>query len=181
MKSIPLLVFVMAAYLVNAQATQTVQSTPGRIGYVDMQYIVSRLPQMKEIQTDMKSTQTQLTTQIQEKSAQVEKQYADFSANAKTMVDSIRAKRQAALEQALDELHQMQQDAQRTLQNKQKLYMAPIYLQVSNVIDEVAKENGFETILSNKIGEYNFLLYQDTTRNISDLVLKKFGVDAASK
>lgn len=181
MKSICLLALVTAGYFVNAQSSEANQGTGGRVGYVDMQYIVSQLPEMKAIQADMQSTQTQLRTQIQKKSAEVEKQYTDFNANAGTMADSVRAKQQAALEQALGELEQMQQDAQRTLQNKQKLYMAPLYLKVSNVIDEVAKENGLEIVLSSKVGEYSFLLYQDTTQNISGLVLKKLGVDPASK
>lgn len=181
MKGICLLALLTAGYLVNAQSSETSQNSTGRVGYVDMQYVISNLPEMKAIQADMQSTQAQLRTKIQEKSAEVEKQYNDFNANAGAMVDTVRAKQQAALEQALDELEQMQQDAQRTLQNKQRLYMAPLYLKVSNTISEVAKENGFEIILTNQIGDHNLLLYQDTTRNVSDLVLKALGGEPASK
>ena len=63
------------------------------------------------------------------------------------MADSARVNAQQQLEQAMGELEQMQRSAQNTLQNKQKLYMAPIYLKVSRAIDEVAKENGFSIII----------------------------------
>src|SRR5690606_11873737 len=106
----------------------------------------------------------------------VETQYADFNAKAKSMPDTVRARQQQALEEAMGELEQMQRDAQTTLENKQKLYLAPVYLKVNRAIQEVARENGFEVVLTNKVGNYNFLLYQDPKTNVSDLVLKKFGV-----
>lgn len=177
MRSICVLVALTAGYFVNAQAPKLAE----RVGYADMEYIISQLPEVKEIQTEMKSTQDQLRTQIQEKSTQVEKQYQDFTANMDNMADSSRVNAQQQLEQAMGELEQMQRSAQNTLQNKQKLYMAPIYLKVSRAIDEVAKENGFSIILTNKVGTYSLLLYEEPKLNVSDLVLKKFGVTPAAK
>jgi Skp family chaperone for outer membrane proteins len=91
---------------------------------------------MKAIETDLKSTQTQLRTQIQTRSQEVQKQYQDFNATAQGMVDSVRVKRQQQLQQAMADLEKMQQDAQVTLQNKQKLFMAPLYLKVDKVIEQ---------------------------------------------
>jgi outer membrane protein len=97
------------------------------------------------------------------------------------MVDSVRVKRQQQLQQAMADLEKMQQDAQVTLQNKQKLFMAPLYLKVDKVIEEVARENGFDIILTQNVSGFNFLLYYDKQRDISDLVLQKFGVQPAAK
>ena len=161
----------------GAQTTQKTQAD--KIGYADIPYIMSKLPDMKAIESDLKSTQTQLRNQIQAKSDAVQKQYADFNANAKTMADTVRARRQGDLEKAVTDLEQMQQDAQLTLQNKQKLYMAPLYLKVNKAISEVAQENGFTIILTDRVSNFDFLLYQTPQLNVSDLVLKKFGVTPA--
>ena len=174
MKTIFLLTAIALTYVAHAQN----QATPSeRVGYANFEYIVSRLPDMKAIEADLKSTQTQLRTQIQAKSQEVQKQYQDFNAAAGGMVDSVRAKRQQQIEQAMADLEKMQEDAQTTLQNKQKLFMAPLYLKVDNAIEEVAKENGFGIILTERVSGYDFLLFQDKQLDISDLVLKKFGVD----
>jgi outer membrane protein len=178
MKRTLLLIALAFTYVVQAQNPQTAVK---RIGYANIEYIMSKLPDMKAIEAEMKSTQTQLQTQLQAKSEEVQKQYQDFNAAAEGMVDTVRAKRQQLIEQAMADLEKMQQDAQITLQNKQKLFMAPLYLKVNKAIEEVAKENGFEMVLSQRVSGYNFLLYQDKQLDISDLVLKKFGVDAPQK
>ena len=180
MKTILIVVAVITAgYCGQAQTPQ--QAGAGKIGYANMEYIISKHPDMKQIETEMKSTQTQLRNQIQTKSQAVQKQYADFNANMKSMVDSVRANRQRDLEGAMGELEKMQQDAQVTLQNKQKLYMAPLYLKINKAISEVAKENGYDVILTDKVSSYSFLLFRTEQLDISDLVLKKFGVTAAAK
>ena len=174
MKRIFLLTALAFTYGAHAQNPQTPAK---RVGYANFEYIMSRLPDMKAIEADLKSTQTQLRTRIQARSQEVEKQYQDFTATAEGMVDSVRAKRQQQIEQAMADLEKMQQDAQNTLQNKQKLFMAPLYLKVDKAIEEVARENGFQMILTQRISGYDVLLFQDKQLDISDLVLKKFGVD----
>ena len=177
MKKILLLVVFIAAYTAEAQESQAQKP----VGYANIEYIISHMPEMKEIEADMKSTQTQLRNQIQARSQEVEKQYTDFNANMNNMQDTVRINRQRELEQAMADLERMQQDAQQTLQNKQKLYMAPLYLRVNRAIEEVAKETGYSVILTERIGEYSLLLFQDKQRDISDLVLNKFGVTPPAK
>lgn len=179
MKNITLLVALTAGYFSYAQTPA--QPAQNKVGYANVEYIITQLPEMKEIETDLKSTQTQLRNQIQTKSEQVKKDYADFNANARTMVDTVRVNRQKQLEKSLADLEQMQQDAQNTLQNKQKLYMAPLYLKVNRAIQEVAVENGYEIILTDKVSGYDFLLFNSDQLDISNLVLQKFGVTPPAK
>jgi outer membrane protein len=178
-KGIILLLLLCAPVFVIAQ--NTTEAKPEKVGYANMDYIISQLPDMKEIESELKSTQTQLRNQIQAKSQEVQKQYTDFNANAKTMADTVRTRRQSELEKAMTDLEKMQQDAQLTLQNKQKLYMAPIYLKVNRAIAEVAKENGYSIILTDKVGTFDFLLYQSNQLDVSNLVLQKFGVTPAKQ
>ena len=179
MKYIFFLVIITAASGVKGQTVPS--AVPHRVGYANVEYIISQLPEIKEIQTDLQSTQTQLRNQIQARSAEVEKQYNDFNSNMESMHDTVRVNRQRELEQAVAGLEEMQQNAQQTLQNKQKLYMAPLYLKVNRMIQDVAQQNGFTVVLTENIGEYNLLLYKDKGRDISDLVLKAMGVTPEPK
>lgn len=178
MKNIALLVALLASYFSYAQ--NSAQSGQDKVGYANVEYIISQLPDLKAIETDLKSTQTQLRNQIQAKSQQVQKDYADFNANAGSMADTTRVSRQKKIEKAMAELEQMQQDAQTTLQNKHKLFMAPLYLKVNQAIKQVAVENGYDLILTDKISGVDFLLYNTDKLDISNLVLQKFGVTPTS-
>ncbi len=173
MKKIFFLVALASMHLATAQDSE---KTTGRVGYADMEYIMQNLPEMKEIEADMKSTQTQLRNQIKTKSDALQKQYEAFNTSAQGLSDSVRVKEEQQLEKGLADLEKMQQDAQVTLQNKQKLHMAPLYLKVNNAIRQVAQENGFEIVLTRRVGGVNLLLHQDEQVNISNLVLQKFGV-----
>lgn len=172
-----LLLALSAGYLAKAQTTQ---AKIDKVGYADIEYVISQLPDMKAIEADLKSTQTQLRNQIQAKSQQVQKQYTDFNANSSTMSDTVRMRIQGDIEKEMQNLEQMQQEATRTLQNKQKLHMAPLYLKVNRAISEVAQENGYTIILTQRVSTYDFLLYNSSDRDISGLVLQKFGVTSAT-
>ncbi|HEU5146176.1 MAG TPA: OmpH family outer membrane protein [Chryseosolibacter sp.] len=174
--------FLLLALLpIQIAAAQNVDKTTGRIGYANLDYIMQRLPQMKEIESQLKSTQTQLRNQIQTKSDELKKQYEQFNATAQTMADTVRMRREQEMQEALGRLEQMQQEAQVSLQNKQKLLMAPLYLKVNTAISQVARENGFDIILTEKVGAFNFLLYKNEQLDVSNLVLAKFGVTVDKK
>lgn len=175
MKKICLLLVLTASYFANAQTPDG----PNKVGFANMEYIISQLPEVKQMETEMKSTQTQLRNQIQSRTKEVEKQYTDFNQNMSTMTDTVRANKQRDLEKAMADLEKMQQDAQVTLQNKQKLIMAPIYLKVNRAIGEVARENGYSIILTETISNYPFVLYHQSQMDVSDQVLKKFGITPA--
>lgn len=177
MRKLFLMVALIAGFVSQAQSQQTVN----KVGYANMEYIITQLPDVKEIETELKSTQAQFKNQIEVKSQELKKQYADFNANMNTLADTVRMNKKRELEQSVADLEKFQQDAQLTLQNKQKLYMAPVYLKVNRAIGEVAKENGFTVILSQQVSGYRVLLYNNEQVDVSNLVLQKFGVTPVAK
>lgn len=178
MKNVFLLVaLTVCCYVSQAQP----QSTANKVGYANLEYIIAQLPETKKIETDLKTSQAQFKNEIELKSEKLRKQYADFNANMNTLADTVRVNKQRELEQAVADLEKFQQDAQLTLQNKQKLFMAPVQLKVNRAISEVARENGFSVILTQQIGGYRVLLYNNEQVNVSDLVLQKFDVTPVAK
>jgi outer membrane protein len=176
MKKICLLVALGAALMSKAQSNENAQ----KVGYANMEYIISQLPDMKAIETDLKSTQAQFRKEIEARSQKLQKAYTDFNANAETMSDTLRQNTERELEKSMAELEQYQQDAQTTLQNKHKLFMAPVYLKVTRAIADVAKDNGYAMILSQTISDLPLLVYNNTQVDVSPLVLQKFGITPAA-
>ncbi|MDH4089439.1 MAG: OmpH family outer membrane protein [Cyclobacteriaceae bacterium] len=152
------------------------QTASTKIGYADVDYIFSQLPEAKQIDTELKSTQTQLKNQIDTKYADFQKKLADYQANLNTMLDAVRQNTERELQQMQQNIEKLQQDAQTTIQAKQTQLMDPVYKKVGKGIEEVAKENGFSFILNQQIGGLDVILYGDEKMDISDLVLKKLGV-----
>lgn len=152
------------------------QTTPTKIGYADVDYIFSQLPEAKQIDTELKSTQAQLKNQIDTKYQEFQKKLADYQANLNTMLEAVRANTERELTQMQQNIEKLQADAQTTIQAKQTQLMEPVYNKVGKGIEEVAKENQFTFILNQQIGGLDVILYGDEKMDISDLVLKKLGV-----
>lgn len=168
------LLFVLALGIITTQAQTPTASS--KIGFADVDYIFSQMPEAKQIDAELKSTQAQLKNQIDAKTQEFQKKLADYQQNLNTMLDAVRQNTERELQQLQENLQRLQQDAQTTIQNKQTQLMEPVYKKVGKAIEEVAKENGYTFVLNQQIGGLDVILYGDEKSDVSDLVLKKLGV-----
>lgn len=147
-----------------------------KIGYADVDYIFSQMPEAKQIDTDLQSLQNQLKKNLETKSQEFQRKLGEYQANAASMLDAVRQNTERELQQLQQNLEKLQQDAQAEIQKKQTTLMEPVYAKVGKAIEDVAKENGFTFILNQQIGGLDVILYGDQSMDVSDLVLKKMGV-----
>jgi outer membrane protein len=152
------------------------QTASTKVGYADVDYIFSQMPEQKQIDSELKSLQTQLKNQIDTKYSEFQKKVADYQANLNTMIDAVRVNTERELQQMQQNIEKLQQDAQTNVQTKQTQLMEPVFKKVGKAIEDVAKENGYTFILSQQIGGLDVILYGDEKMDVSDLVLKKLGV-----
>ena len=168
------LLFVLAIGTLTTQAQTPTASS--KIGFADVDYIFSQMPEAKQIDTELKSTQSQLKNQIDGKVSEFQKKLADYQANLNTMLDAVRQNTERELQQLQENLQKLQQDAQVTIDTKRGQLMEPVYKKVGKAIEDVAKENGYTFVLNQQIGGLDVILYGDENNDVSDLVLKKLGV-----
>lgn len=169
-KFVLLVVLGLGAFVSQAQTAST------KIGYADVDYIFSQMPEAKQIDADLKSLQTQLKNQVEAKMQEFQKKLQDYQQNINTMPEAVRANTERELQQLQANLEKLQQDAQTNIQTKQTQLMEPVYKKVGKAIEDVAKENGYQFILNQQIGGLDVILYGDEKSDVSDLVLKKMGV-----
>ncbi|AYB30036.1 OmpH family outer membrane protein [Chryseolinea soli] len=154
------------------------QPGPVKSGFARVEYILSQLPEIRQIESTMQSLQKQLENQVQAKNEELKKKYAEFIKIGPTAPEAVRNNAQRELQQLQENLEILQQDAQTTLEKKQTQLIEPVYVKIGKTIEDVAKENGFQLVFSDQTGGGRMLLYGDPLLDISDLVLKKMGVVA---
>jgi outer membrane protein len=167
-------VFGLGIFAAQAQTQPTTPAT--KVGFADVDAIFNQMPEAKQIETELKSTQTMLKNQIDAKAKEFQTKLADYNANLGNMLDAVRQNTERELRQMQDNLEKLQADAQTTIQNKQNQLMGPVYDKVGKAIADVAKENGFTLILSSQIGGLDVVLYGDEKMDVEELVLKKLGI-----
>jgi len=156
--------------------TATAQSANLKIGYTNVDYILSQLPEAKQIESQLKTHEEQLGAQLQSKMKEFEDKYKSFMETQESLTPVIRNDKQTELQTLQTNIQQFQQEAEKSLQQKQVELLKPAYDKIQTSIDVVAKENGFTHVFSNDAGGVPILLFATEEDDISELVLANLGV-----
>ncbi len=146
-----------------------------KVGYANVDYIFASMPESKQIEAELKTLQTQLKNKIDADYQKFQKNLQEYTA-ATNIPDAVRVNTERELQQQRENIEKLQQDAQTNVQNRHAQLMAPVYEKMGKAIQETAKENGYQLVVSEQLGGLDVVLYADDNIDISDLVLKKMGI-----
>lgn len=149
-----------------------------KIGYTNVEYIMSLMPEMEQIDADIQDYSNQLGQQIQTKTQSFQQQVASYQQSAQTMTDEARATKERELQGMEQEIQKFQQDAQSSYQRKLQELLEPVQTKVYNAINAVAAENNYTHVFSEAAGQSPVLLYTKDNDPFTDLVLAKLGLEA---
>ena len=176
MKLVIVIILTLSSIYSHGQTTQTTQ----KIGHADWEYIFSQLPDYKQIENELKTFESQLQNQVKIKGQELENKYKAYQALPPDTPDAIKKDKESELMYLQENLQKFQQAAQSSMQKKQTDLVNPVFAKVGKAIEEVALENGYSYIINPQmIGGGDVLLFTDEKYNISNLVLKKLGIDIA--
>jgi outer membrane protein len=164
--------------VLNVFSAFSQSATVSKVGYADIGYIVSRLPEFKNLQDQYAEAEKNYKDQLQQRGDLFQKQYREYVANAATMTDTARAGTEQKLQEAQAAIQTFQTEAQQSLDNYQKLLLAPLYLAVNSTIQKVAQENGYSVVLNARPGNSSLTLFHEAQFDISDLVIKRLTTEA---
>jgi outer membrane protein len=173
MKRLFKIVLILNVFTVFGQSV-----TGSKVGYADIGYIVSRLPEFKNFQDQYAEAEKNYKDQLQQKGELFQKEYQEYLANAESMTDTVRAKTEQNLQEAQTAIQTYQSEAQQSLANYQKLLLAPLYLAVNSTIQKVAQENGYSVVINARAGNNSLTLFHEARFDISDLVIKRMTAEA---
>ena len=123
------LVFGMAILPAKAQV---------KIGFINADYILSQMPEAKQVEEDLKNTQKQYETLYQGKVKDFQDKlavYEKLSADAKT-ADIIKQDKEKELQNLQTSIQEFQQNSQSSLQKKQAQLLQPL---LKTSIREISK------------------------------------------
>ena len=168
MKRIIQLAFV-AFLLVAATATATAQ----KFGYVNSTEILAELPAMKAAESNLEGLQKQLQKKGQAMVQSFQTDYQALQAEAQQGTMSPKQQQEAAakLQTREEEIGQFEQTMMADLQKKRAELLEPIYTEINEAIEAVAKENGYQFIFDQQV-----LLYGEESQDVSALVKAKLGI-----
>lgn len=176
MKTKPLFIIAM---LVAGAAHVSAQGNL-KIGYTNADYVLSLLPESKQIDAELKAYEKQLQNQIQAKYNNLQEKLTDYQKNEAQWDDLIRSDKEQEIQTLQQNIQQFSQDAEAQMSKKRNTLLKPVYEKIGKAIEEVAVENSYSHIFSAGTPGFDVLLYAREQDDVSDLILKKLGITPPS-
>lgn len=155
----------------------SLQAQDLKIGYTNAEYVLSLLPEAKQVEADLKAYESQLQNQLQAKYQEFQTKAADYQQNAASMIEAVRADRERELQGLQEGIQKFQAEAETSLLQKRNQLLEPLVEKVGNAIKDVAEENQFTHVFSSGAAGLDVLLYADEKYNVTNLILAKLGID----
>ncbi|QJW88026.1 OmpH family outer membrane protein [Spirosoma taeanense] len=165
----------------TAAPATTTASLPVKLGYTNIDYILAQTPEAKDIQNQLTIQRTQSENELKRMQKELEDKYAAYEKGAAQMSDVIRKDRETELQGLQGRIQEFGRTAEQSLQTKYQQLVNPVVQKIQKNIDAVAKENAYTYIFNLDAGANTIpiLLYAPEENNITELVLKKLGIDPA--
>ena len=149
-----------------------------KIGYTNVEYILTLMPEAKQIESELATTEKQLSAQLESKYQEYQAKVAEYQQNAESYTDVVIADKENEIVNLQTSIQQFEANAQNSLVNKRNELLAPAFEKIGVAIEQISTENGYTHVFNMTAGGQSILLYAREEDNVTELVLKKLGIDA---
>lgn len=150
-----------------------------KIGYTNVSYILSMMPESKQIEKELQTYSAQLEKELQTKIQSYQEKMESYQRLSSTMDETIKADKEREILALEDQIQKFQEDAEVSMQKKQAKLLEPVTKKISDAISRIAKANNYTYVFNSDagFGTTQILLHAPDNDNVTDLVLKELGIE----
>jgi len=169
MKKLTILVAVLVAMLVATKVDAQ------KIGYVNMQDIVTGMPEYAQADTALGNYRNDLVQTMQTMQQELQTKAGAFVQDSLKMSEAIKEVKRSELRDLQNRIGQMQQNSQQQLGQKQSELLQPIIEKAQKAVDAVAKTKGYAYVF-NDTGDGQILVVKPAADDLTKDVKTKLGI-----
>ncbi len=148
-----------------------------KLGHVNTQQIMEKMPEREKAQKKMQSFTQRLRKDIQQMNSEYQNRMTEFQENQETMTETEKQREQEQLAELQKRITQAQQKAQQDLQKQRQELLQPIMDKVDQAVQSIAEEKGYTYVFDAGAGN---LLYQGGGKDLTSQVEEELGLTAQS-
>lgn len=169
---------VLAGMLLAAWGLGSRALAQQKIGYIDSQSILKKLPEYNTVQQKLEQLEEEWRTEIQNQKEKVEELEKEFRAWELLYTEAERREKRQAIDKAQKQVERLRQryfGPDGELYARQKELMRPIQERILTATEEVATQAGYDYIFDKS--EKVLFMYAREEHNLSQAVLRELGID----
>lgn len=162
----------LSLFLLIATVTSVAQV---KIGYMDVQNVLSELPEMKNIESELGNFVTQKQQQLQDRTASFQEAVADYQQNQASMSQAQQQSREEELAEMENELRNFQQSLQVEIQQYRNKLLEPVYADIDEAIASIAENMNLDFVLNKATTNGENIVHYSSQENlnITDRVIER--------
>ena len=164
MKRIILLLLMITSVNVSAQS---------KVGTINTEFIISQMPELKEVQSQMEAYNKELGQKIQNKYTEYQELVQKFEEEKDSLNEVVRKIRENEIYDMEQNINKLQQNSQKLARVKRDELMRPLYEKIGTAIEKVVQEQGYTQIFN----ENNGLVYGSPEDDLTEEVLDEMGIE----
>lgn len=146
-----------------------------KIGYVDMQEVVTNMPEYAKADTAVTSYGQDLYEQLQSMQKEFQNNADKFIKDSTTMSEAVKEVKRGELQDQQRRIAQFQQSLRQRVGNKQQELVQPVIDKAQKAVDAVAKSKGYTWVI-NDTGDGSLLIVKPAGDDLTAAVKAKLGI-----
>lgn len=144
-----------------------------KVGTVDTDYVLSKMPEFTKVQEDLKAYSTKLEDELKSKVEDYQAKIKSYQEGLAEMTDPMKKLKQDEIIALEQDITQYRQNAAQLVPIEQNRLLQPLYKKIGELLEQVAKESGYTQIINvNNSG----LAYLDPNYDLTNILLTKLGI-----
>jgi outer membrane protein len=156
----------------------SVQAQKPKIGYTNLELVVSLMPEYKSMRSQIETHEQKLLQALEVKKIYLQQKFAEYQEKIKN--PSLKADEKTEMEKDLqklqEEIQKSSEDAEANLQKKKEDLLTPILDKLQGVIDEIYKAEGYDYIFNSGAGGNSIIIKGPDHDNITLKILGKLNI-----
>jgi outer membrane protein len=164
MKNLIILLFaILTSFQINAQS---------KVGTIDIEYILSVMPQLEQVNNDIKAYSEELENQSQIKITNYNALVKVYQEKEASYDEALKKERQDEIIALEQDIQKFQKNASSLVQIRQNELANPLYQSIGEALNIVAEEGKFTQVFTIN----NTIAYLDPDLDITLAVIEKMGI-----
>ncbi|MBD3616157.1 MAG: OmpH family outer membrane protein [Gracilimonas sp.] len=181
MKKLSLFILSLFIAFSATEAVQAQSQEETKIGYVNPQAVLAKMPEMRAIQQRLQNFAERKQEELAEQEQAFQTAVAEYQQKAGVISEEANEREQERLGKMQQELSVAQQEAEAALQQRRQELLGPMFSQISTAINTVAEEMGLTYVLNTTTSSGDqIILYASpefqSKYDITDAVMQELGV-----
>jgi outer membrane protein len=144
----------------------------GKVGAVDIEYILSKMPELTAVQTELENYGKQLDVDLNKKVDAYKKIVEEYKQGEPTFTEEQKNEKQTAIINLESDIQKFQQNGAKLMDIKQTEALKPLYKKIGVALEKVAKAQNYTQVTQTT----QDLVYLDPEYDLTVPILLELGI-----